>query len=84
MKKLWNIQSVDGRVIVILKLNEGYERCTCETKPRIAMAKAALNKKRALFTSKMDLELSEKVVKCYISSTALCGAETCTLRAPRH
>jgi hypothetical protein len=26
-------------------------------KPRIAMAKAAFNKKRALFTSKMDLEM---------------------------
>jgi hypothetical protein len=29
-------------------------RCTCEIKSRIAMAKAAFNKKRALFTSKMD------------------------------
>jgi hypothetical protein len=27
-------------------------RCTCEIKCRIAMAKAAFNKKRALFTSK--------------------------------
>jgi hypothetical protein len=35
-------------------LNEG--RCTCETKFWITMAKAAFNKKRALFTSKMDLE----------------------------
>jgi hypothetical protein len=30
------------------------------------MAKAALNKKRALFTSKMDLELRTKIVKCYM------------------
>jgi hypothetical protein len=30
-------------------------RCTCEIKSRIAMTKAAFNKKRALFTSKMDL-----------------------------
>jgi hypothetical protein len=29
-------------------------RRTCEIKSRIAMAKAAFNKKRALFTSKMD------------------------------
>jgi hypothetical protein len=36
-------------------LNDG--RCTCEIKSRIATAKAAFNKKRALFTSKMDLEL---------------------------
>jgi hypothetical protein len=32
-------------------------RCTCEIKSRIAVAKAAFNKKRALFTIKMDLDL---------------------------
>jgi hypothetical protein len=32
-------------------------RCTCEIKCSIAKAKAAFNKKRAIFTSKMDLEL---------------------------
>jgi hypothetical protein len=46
-----------------------------------AMAKAAFNKKRALFTSKMDLELRKKLVKFYIWSVALYGAETWTLRA---
>ena len=40
--------------------NDG--RCTCEIKCRIAMAKAAFNKKRALFTSTLDLELSKKLV----------------------
>jgi hypothetical protein len=30
------------------------------------MVKAAFNKKRALFTSKMDLELRKKLSKCYI------------------
>jgi hypothetical protein len=40
--------------------------CTCEIKSRIAMAKPAFNKKRALFTSKMDLKLRNKLVKCYI------------------
>jgi hypothetical protein len=54
---------------------------TCENKPRIAMAKAAFNKKRALFTSKMDLELRKKLVKCYIWSIVLNGAETWMLRA---
>jgi hypothetical protein len=29
----------------------------CEIKPRIAIAKAAFNKKRALFTGKMDWKL---------------------------
>jgi hypothetical protein len=56
-------------------------RCTCEIKCRIAMAKAAFNKKRALFTSTLDLELRKKLVKCYIWSIALCGAETGTIRA---
>jgi hypothetical protein len=35
------------------------------------MAKAAFNKKRALFTSKIDLELKKKIVKCYIWSIVL-------------
>jgi hypothetical protein len=30
-----------------------------------AMAKAALKKKRALFTSILDLKLRKEVVKCY-------------------
>jgi hypothetical protein len=59
--------------------NDG--RCTCEIKSRIAMAKAAFIKKRALCTSKMDFELRKKLVKCYIWSIASCGAETGTGRA---
>jgi hypothetical protein len=54
-------------------------RCTCEIKSRIAMPKAAFNKKRALFTSKMDKELRKKLAKCYIWSIALYGAKTQTL-----
>jgi len=45
------------------------------------MTKAAINKKKALFTSTLDLELRKKLVKCYIWSISLYGAETCTLRA---
>ena len=45
------------------------------------MAKAAFNKKGALFTSTLDLELRKKLVKCYIWSIALYGAETWMLRA---
>jgi len=45
------------------------------------MAKAVFDKKRALFTSTLDLELRKKLVKCYIRSIALYGAETWTLRA---
>jgi hypothetical protein len=45
------------------------------------MAKAAFNKNRTPFTSTLELELRKKLVKCYIWSIALFGAETWTLRA---
>jgi hypothetical protein len=59
--------------------NDG--RCTCEIKSRIARAKAAFNKKRALFTSKMDSELRIKLIQCYNWSIALYCAETWMLQA---
>jgi hypothetical protein len=49
--------------------NDG--RCTCEIKSRTAVAKAAFNKKGALFTSKMGLELRKKQAKCCICSVSL-------------
>jgi hypothetical protein len=55
-------------------------RCTREIKSRIAMAKGAFNKKKNIFTSKLDLNLSMKLVNCYIWSIALYGAETWTVR----
>ena len=45
-----------------------------------SMTKAAFNKNKTLFTSKLDVNLRKKVVKCYIWSMALYGAETWTLR----
>jgi hypothetical protein len=56
-------------------------RCTCEIKCRIAMAKAAFNKNRILFTGTLDLELRKKLVKCCVWSIALYGAEIWMLRA---
>ena len=41
-------------------------RCTSEIKSRIAMTKAAFNKKKNPFTSKLDLNLRKKLVKCYV------------------
>jgi hypothetical protein len=55
---------------VLVKLNPG-----------LAMPKAAFNKASALFTSTLDLKLRKKLVKFYIWSIALYGAETWTLRA---
>jgi hypothetical protein len=40
------------------------------------MAKAALNKKKYFFSSQLDLNLRKSLLKQYIWSTALCGAET--------
>ena len=54
--------------------NDG--RCTCEIKSRIVMEKAAFNKKKNLLISKLDLNLRKKLVKCYIWSMVLYGAET--------
>jgi hypothetical protein len=51
-------------------------RCICEIKSRIAMAKAAFNKKKNLFTSKLDFNLRKKLVKCYIWSMALYGSRS--------
>ena len=38
------------------------------------------NKKKTLLTSKLDLNLRKRLVKCYIWNMALYGAETWTLR----
>jgi len=55
-------------------------RRTYEIMCRIAMVKLQLTR-RGLFTSTLDLELRKKLVKCYVWSIALYGAETWTLRA---
>jgi len=54
-------------------------RCTCEIRSRIAMAKAAFNKKVTLFTKKLNFNLRKRLANCYIWSIALYGAETGTL-----
>ena len=36
----------------------------------------AFSKKKNLFTSKLDVNLRKKLMKCYVWSIALCGAET--------
>jgi len=48
------------------------------------MATAAFNKRRALFTSKLDFHLRKKLVKCYIWSIGLGGAEIVTLWTVDH
>ena len=67
-KQLENVESF--KYLSIVLTNDG--RCICEIKCRIAMAKAAFNNKRALFTGTLDWELRKKLVNCYIWSLALC------------
>jgi len=55
-------------------------KCSREIKSRIAVAKAAFDKKKSLFISKLDLNLRNKLVKCCFWSIAVYGAETWTLR----
>jgi hypothetical protein len=57
------------------------KRCICEIQCRIAMAKAAFNKKKNVLTSTLDLKFRKKLLRCYVWSIALYGAETWTLRA---
>ena len=52
-KHLENVECF--RYLGSILTNDG--RCTCEIKFRLAMAKAAFNKKKTLFTSKLDLDL---------------------------
>jgi hypothetical protein len=61
-----------------LKSNDA--RCTYEIKSSITVTKAAFNKKRAIFATKFDLYFWKKLIKCYILSIHLYGAETWTLR----
>jgi hypothetical protein len=55
-------------------------RCIREIKSKGAMVKAVFNKKKTLFTSKLNFNLRKKVLKCYTWRTALCDAEKWTLR----
>ena len=51
-----------------------------ETKFRITMARAAVFKKKAVFTRDIALKLMKKILKWYIWSIALFGAENLTLQ----
>jgi len=42
-------------------------RCTSEIKSRFSVANVAFNKKKMRFTSKLELKISKKLVKGYIS-----------------
>jgi hypothetical protein len=47
---------------------------------RTVVAEAEFNKKKALLTRKLYVNVRKKLLKCYRCRTALCGTETWTLR----
>ncbi|KAJ4440120.1 hypothetical protein ANN_08257 [Periplaneta americana] len=51
-----------------------------EVKRRIAMAKEAYNRKSSIFCGPLEKELKKRLVKCFVWSVALYGAEIWTLR----
>ena len=55
-------------------------RYTRKIKFKFALSKATLNKKQALFTSELNLNIKKKLVNCYILSVNLFGVETWTLQ----
>jgi len=50
-----------------------------EIKSRVDMAKAAFNRKKVLFFSKLDLYLRKELLKSYVWGIVLYGAEDYTL-----
>ena len=54
--------------------------CCQEVKQRIAMAKEAFNRKISIFCGPLEKELRKTLVKCFVWSVVLYGAEIWTLR----
>ncbi|KAJ4447381.1 hypothetical protein ANN_09387 [Periplaneta americana] len=54
--------------------------CRQEVKRRIAIAKESFNRKRNIFCGPLEKELRMRIVKCFVWSVVLYGAETWTLR----
>jgi hypothetical protein len=69
-----------NEVLLYLVIMKNGERFTWQIKWRIAMTKTALNKYKALFTSKLDSNWRKKLIKCRIGNAALYGVETWALR----
>jgi hypothetical protein len=70
-----SIPGESSRPFVSIKKHKQGNRIVIISTNKFSMAKAAFNNKRAVCTGKMGLELRKKLVKCYIWSVALYGAE---------
>ena len=72
---MWNISTVWVELLQTMQ-----DVRTREIKCGIVAAKEAFKMANFLSTSALEVKLKNKLVKIYIRSTALCGAETWTLR----
>ncbi|KAJ4447161.1 hypothetical protein ANN_09162 [Periplaneta americana] len=59
---------------------DGAMNGTLEVKRRIAVIKEAFNRKRSIFCALLEIKLRKKLLKCFVWSVALYGAETWRLR----
>ncbi|KAJ4444946.1 hypothetical protein ANN_06745 [Periplaneta americana] len=66
-------------MVIGRKMQEINLRILNETVERIAMAKEAFNRKRSIACELLEKELRKRLVKCFVWSVALYGAETWTL-----
>ena len=73
-----SVEQVDSFKYLGCKISSNMNCCQ-EVKQRIAMAKEAFNRKRSLFCGPLEEELRKRLVKCFVWSVALYGAETWTL-----
>ena len=72
-----NVNNRELKVVVHFKYlrsvltRDGY--CTKEIKMRIAIPREAFNRKMSLLTSKLNIEVRKKLVRCYVRIIALYG-----------
>ena len=72
-------EQVDSLKYLGCNISSNMNRCQ-EVKQRIAMAKEAFIRKRSIFCGPLEKELRKRLVKCFVWSVVLYGAETWTLR----
>ena len=77
--KYESVEEVDNFKYLVCNISRNMN-CYQEVKQRIAMEKEAFNRKRRIFCGPLEKELRKRLVKCFLWSVGLYGAETWTLR----
>ena len=74
-----SIEQVDSFKYVGCNISSNMNFCQ-EVKQRIAMAEEVFNRKEAFLCGPLEKELRKRLMKCFVWSVVLDGAETWTLR----